>query len=50
VGEKPIKIHPMVARLIDPAVLEKLKLAANQPAPKAATTQTVAMDKTVGNA
>jgi cytolysin-activating lysine-acyltransferase len=25
VGEKPIKIHPMVARLIDPAVLEKLK-------------------------
>ena len=24
VGEKPIKIHPMVARLIDPAVLEKL--------------------------
>jgi cytolysin-activating lysine-acyltransferase len=27
VGEKPIKIHPMVARLIDPAVLEKLKLA-----------------------
>jgi cytolysin-activating lysine-acyltransferase len=28
VGEKPIKIHPMVARLIDPAVLEKLKGAA----------------------
>jgi cytolysin-activating lysine-acyltransferase len=25
VGDKPIKIHPMVARLIDPAVLEKLK-------------------------
>jgi cytolysin-activating lysine-acyltransferase len=37
VGDKPIKIHPMVARLIDPAVLEKLKLAnasesANAPA------------------
>ncbi len=34
VGEKPIKIHPMVARLIDPAVLEKLKgaMAADAPA------------------
>jgi cytolysin-activating lysine-acyltransferase len=31
VGEKPIKIHPMVARLIDPAVLEKLKGAIAAP-------------------
>jgi cytolysin-activating lysine-acyltransferase len=31
VGEKPIKIHPMVARLIDPAVLEKLKGAMAEP-------------------
>jgi cytolysin-activating lysine-acyltransferase len=27
VGDKAIKIHPMVARLIDPAVLEKLRVA-----------------------
>jgi cytolysin-activating lysine-acyltransferase len=38
VGEKPIKIHPMVARLIDPTVLEKLKLASAEPSnPPAAT-------------
>jgi cytolysin-activating lysine-acyltransferase len=26
-GDKPVKIHPMVGRLIDPAVLEKLRAA-----------------------
>jgi hypothetical protein len=33
-GKRPLsstKIHPMVARLIDPAVLEKLKGAAVEP-------------------
>ena len=30
VGDKAIKIHPLVGRLIDPAVMEKLKLAQGQ--------------------
>jgi cytolysin-activating lysine-acyltransferase len=47
VGEKPIKIHPMVARLIDPAVLEKLKGAAAEPVAGKAET---AIGTTVGNA
>lgn len=48
VGEMPIKIHPMVARLIDPAVLEKLKgaMAADDKSESAAT----AMSKPAGNA
>jgi cytolysin-activating lysine-acyltransferase len=48
VGEKPIKIHPMVARLIDPAVLDKLKgaMAADDKSESAAT----AMSKPAGNA
>jgi cytolysin-activating lysine-acyltransferase len=47
VGDKPIKIHPMVARLIDPAVLEKLKLAsAAEPSNAAAAT----MPEPKGNA
>lgn len=33
-GEKPIKIHPVVARLIDPAVLEKLRDATKTEAGK----------------
>ena len=44
VGEKPIKIHPVVARLIDPAVLEKLKGA------MAADTPAAPMPETKGNA
>lgn len=47
VGEKPIKIHPMVARLIDPAVLEKLKGAMAEPS---ADKVEAAMRQTVGNA
>jgi cytolysin-activating lysine-acyltransferase len=47
VGEKPIKIHPMVARLIDPAVLEKLKGAMAEPV--IAKTDT-AIGNTLGNA
>jgi len=34
-GEKQIKIHPIVGRLIDPAVLEKLKLASATESAKA---------------
>jgi cytolysin-activating lysine-acyltransferase len=48
VGEKPIKIHPMVARLIDPAVLERLKLAAG--AEPVAANAEAAIGTTVGNA
>ena len=36
-GERPVKIHPVVARLIDPDVLAKLRVAAKNsafPAPK----------------
>ena len=33
-GEKQIRIHPIVGRLIDPAVLEKLKLASAETATK----------------
>ena len=29
-GERPVRIHPVVARLIDPEVLEKLRVAAKQ--------------------
>jgi cytolysin-activating lysine-acyltransferase len=47
VGDKPIKIHPMVARLIDPAVLEKLKLASAEPA---TAKPEAMMGNTVGNA
>ena len=32
VGDKKIKIHPIVGRLIDPAVLEKLRMAQAKPA------------------
>jgi cytolysin-activating lysine-acyltransferase len=46
VGEKPIKIHPIVARLIDPAVLEKLKLASAAEEKSALTN----MPDTKGNA
>jgi cytolysin-activating lysine-acyltransferase len=45
-GEKSIKIHPMVARLIDPAVLEKLKLASTEPQ----TAPAAPMPETKGNA
>jgi cytolysin-activating lysine-acyltransferase len=47
VGEKPIKIHSMVARLIDPAVLEKLKLSS---AADSASAPTAAMPEPQGNA
>jgi cytolysin-activating lysine-acyltransferase len=47
VGDKPIKIHPMVARLIDPAVLEKLKLAS---ATDSANSAAPSMPQTIGNA
>lgn len=46
VGDKPIKIHPMVARLIDPAVLEKLKLASAE----LQTAPSAPMPETKGNA
>jgi cytolysin-activating lysine-acyltransferase len=46
VGDKPIKIHPMVARLIDPAVLEKLKGAMAEPSNAPAAT----MPEPQGNA
>jgi cytolysin-activating lysine-acyltransferase len=47
VGDKPIKIHPMVARLIDPAVLEKLKGASTEPV---TARHDAVMGQTVGNA
>jgi cytolysin-activating lysine-acyltransferase len=52
VGDKPIKIHPMVARLIDPAVLEKLRLASTVENEAAGSTNLTAptMPETKGNA
>lgn len=47
VGDKQIKIHPMVARLIDPAVLEKLKMASAGPVAQKLETP---MGQTLGNA
>jgi cytolysin-activating lysine-acyltransferase len=49
-GDKPVKIHPMVGRLIDPAVLEKLKTASKAEEAAAGATAAFPMTETVGNA
>ncbi len=49
-GEKPVKIHPMVGRLIDPAVLEKLKAASNSAEAQAANAANMPIGEPVGNA
>ncbi len=46
-GDRPVKIHPLVGRLIDPAVLEKLRVASKELSPSEAE---AAMGEPVGNA
>jgi cytolysin-activating lysine-acyltransferase len=49
-GEKPVKIHPMIGRLIDPAVLEKLKAASNTAEAQAGNNANIPIGEPVGNA
>lgn len=49
-GDKAVKIHPMVGRLIDPAVLEKLKMASKAGEAATGTTAAFPITETMGNA